>query len=49
MAEASGRRTDKDRKDIDNKGNPLESIALSDQKFNIRWGLQHHVALIRDR
>jgi hypothetical protein len=33
MAEASGGRTGKE---IDNKGNPLESIRLPDQNLNIR-------------
>ena len=36
VAEASGGRTCKG---IDNKGNPLESIYLSDQNLNIRRGL----------
>ena len=35
MAEASGGRTGED---IDNKGNLLESIRLSDQNLNIRQG-----------
>jgi hypothetical protein len=36
LAEASGSRTGEE---IDNKGNPLESIRLSDQNLNIRRGL----------
>jgi hypothetical protein len=36
LAEASGGRTCKD---VDNKGNPLESVVLSDENLNIRRGL----------